>query len=407
MTRILSDWLTYYIDYASNTESPESYHIWTGLSVIAGALQRKTYIKWGHSFIYPNMYVVLVGPSGRTRKGEAMNVGTSLFNEIGVQTIADSTTREALLKVLGESIQNYKDPIDGIIKYHCSASMFSKELSVFLGQKQVQFLADLTDLYDSVDMWKRDTKHQGTDNLKGVCFNLLGATAPDWIQSILPMEAVGGGFTSRIIFVVEEEKGKIVELPTIREEHKQLRKWLIIDLQKIRSIAGEFTFTKEALEAYAAWYREQEKNAKKQIYPIEDSRFRGYCERRATHVKKVSMLLAASRGDCDLVMTLEDFERARYSLARIEPMMPKVFGGLGDSPTGRLIYEILSYIQKVKKATKSDILEKFYRNLGSSAMLDDIERTLKDMKKINTDIKDGIYTYTYIEKNEQDKPENT
>ena len=84
MKRMLSDWLAGYIEYTKNTEPPLSYHIWVGISTIAAALERKVYMKWGHSDIYPNQYIVLIGPSGQSRKGEAVNLARNFIDHIGV-----------------------------------------------------------------------------------------------------------------------------------------------------------------------------------------------------------------------------------------------------------------------------------------------------------------------------------
>ena len=215
--RELNDWISAYLKYVENTEPPISYHTWTAVSMIAGALQRKVYLNWGHDTIYPNMYIVLIGPSGRARKGTAMNIGKDILKDIGISMTSESITREALIRDMKDAVTNFPDATTGKVRFHCSLTALSEELSVFLGQNDIKFLADLTDWYDSRDSWTYRTKGSGTDKIQGVCFNILGATAPDWLQSILPQEAVGGGFTSRIIFVVEETKAGIhMDQPTNR-----------------------------------------------------------------------------------------------------------------------------------------------------------------------------------------------
>ena len=89
-SRYYNDFLSAYLAYTNNTEPPTSYHTWTALSMIAAALQRRVYIKWGYETIYPNMYIVLVGPSGKCRKGTAMNVGKDLLKDLaGISVASD------------------------------------------------------------------------------------------------------------------------------------------------------------------------------------------------------------------------------------------------------------------------------------------------------------------------------
>jgi hypothetical protein len=140
------------------------------------------------------MYVILVGPSGRARKGVAIGIGKDMLNTTGITMTSESITREALIRCMKGAMTNYNTP-EGKVLFHSSITCFSEELSVFLGQNNISFLSNLTDWYDSKDKWTYETKGAGTDQLQGLCFNLLGATAPDWLQSMLPQEAVGGGFS--------------------------------------------------------------------------------------------------------------------------------------------------------------------------------------------------------------------
>jgi len=196
---------------------------------------------------------------------------------------------------------------------------------------------------------------------------------------------------------VEEEKRQILSIPKTGRDHEKLRRWLINDLTEISKIVGEFRFEPKALQAYAYWYEQQEKDAMNGRFPIEDTRFRGYCERRATHVKKISMLISAARGGIREI-SLQDFDDARYMLARAEPKMPRAFGGLGESPNARAVHDIMQYIAKMKKVTRSHILNNFYTTVGSSSALDVIEGTLVDMKRIRTVVdsksRDTLYIAT-------------
>lgn len=395
MPRSLPDWLDGYIKFTKETEPPLSYHIWTGLSIITGTLQRRVHFKWGHSKIYPNMYVILVGPSGQTRKGEALKIGRNFIDNLAIPTVSQSIIREALVRALADNLSSFPDPDTGLMEWHCSAMCISPELSVFLGQKHIKFLADLTDWYDSEDVWTYETKHQGTDRLMGVCLNLLGATAPDWLPSILPQEAVGGGWTSRTIFVVEEYKGKVVADPNIVGINEDLKENLSADLEQIHLLTGQIVFSDKALASYIEWYKRQEAGIKKGIFPVPDPRFAGYTARRATHIKKVCMALSASRGD-DMIVTLEDFNRGVAILEATEKKMSRVFGGLGKARFADITNAVLNYIMARKKIRRSELLRRFRGDIDSWS-LEQIERVLEQMKVIRITLKDdGDVEYVYI-----------
>lgn len=395
MGRVLNDWLSGYLQYTQGSEPPLSYHTWTGISIIAGALQRRSVLRWGFETIYPNMYIILVGPSGKARKGVALGIGKELLASTGIQMTSESVTREALIRCMKGAITNYQTP-DGQVKFHCSITCFSEELSVFLGQNNISFLSSLTDWYDSKDNWTYETKGAGTDKLQGLCFNLLGATAPDWLQSMLPQEAVGGGFTSRVVFVVEEKKGKTVSKHEFSAEEIRIKQGLVRDLERISQLSGEFHFDAEGEAAYVAWYEEQDRRLAAGDLPVADERFSGYCERRSTHIRKLCMVLSASRGD-DLTITKADFERAVGVLRSAELKMHKTFGGLGTAAYGQITERVIQYIRHAKVVTRSGLMTKFRRDMDGGVMKV-IEEVMSMMHvvKITRDLAKDEILYEWI-----------
>jgi len=169
MSRRLNDWIKNYIQYTEYSESPLSYHTWAGVFCLASALQRKVYMQWGHTTIYPNQYIILVGPSGRARKGEAITTARSLIEELNIPLISDDNSPEAVILDMKRSTTNFTDAISGAVRLQSAVSCFAEELAVFTGYQNSAFLAYLTQWYDSRDKWVRRTKHQGTDEIVPGC----------------------------------------------------------------------------------------------------------------------------------------------------------------------------------------------------------------------------------------------
>jgi len=398
MSRELPGWLSNYLVYTENTESPTSYHRWAGLSVLAGALQRRVYLRWGMGrVIYPNLYTVLIGPSGRTRKGVAIGIAKDFLKQVPNLSVApeSSSGRQAMILAMKRAAANYMDPTDGKIKFHCSITAFSEELSVFLGQGDIAYLSNLTDWYDSKDDWEYETVGRGKDTLQGLCLNLLGGTAPDWIQSMIPQEALGGGFTSRIIFIVEERKRKIVPEYYMTKEEVELGEKLRLDLERVSQLAGEMKFDEEGKDKYVAWYIEQDQALSNGQPAITDTRFAGYCERRATHLQKIMMICSAGRGD-DLKITGADFNEALTLLTGAEEQMHKTFGGLGKARYSGETNDIQDYIRSMGTTTRKALLAKFYRDVDPMT-LTGIEQTLQQMGvlkiRLLPEMQDKMYTW--------------
>lgn len=395
--RLAGDWISTYLDYTDNTEPQVSFHTWTAISVIAAALQRRVWMQWGHLKIFPNLYIVLCGTSGRARKGTAMGLGKNILRQQkGVILAAESVTREALIRIMKGASSTFIDPYTNTPMLQCPVTVFSEELAVFLGQADLKFLSNLTDWYDSDEQWSYETKGGGKEQIDGVCVNILGATAPEWLQSILPQEAIGGGFTSRIIFIVEERKRKTVVNPTLGVRELELRKKLISDLEQIMLLNGHIEFTPEAETIYEHWYENEDSKIARGQPPISDIRFSGYNERRPTHIKKLGVIMSASRGNSMLV-DADDFGRAQKLMEAAEVNMVKAFGGLGDSKYGQITDKLYSYIKIQKTVTRSALLSQFYRDVDPET-LDIVFKTLEYMKVVKVSIAgDGSeVTYKYV-----------
>lgn len=365
--RRLNDWLSNYIKYTENSESPTSYHTWAGLSCLASALQRKVYLKWLHSTLYPNLYIILVGPSGRARKGEPITVAQKMMDSLGIPSIGEDNSRESVVRDLRNSLNNFTDSSTGKIMFHCSAYCFIEELAVFTGYQNTDFLATLTNWYDSRDHWRRGTKHQGRDEIDGVCFNLLAATAPDWLPHILPKEAVGGGFTSRVVFIVEERKGKtIASRHGIGVDHA-LEEKLKYDLEIISTLSGEFDLDKAADRFYESWYLQHSELCERGDHPFIGTELVNYLSRKQTLLRKLGMILSVSRSN-ELLISEGDLKRALALLDLAERKMNMVFKGIGRN---RYVMEtelVLDFMKAYGTISHSQILRMLMRQIDNQTL---------------------------------------
>lgn len=392
-SRVLKDWLESYLIYVDNSEPPYTFKLWTGISVIASCMRRKCVLKWGSLTFYPNMYIVLVGPSG-SRKGTAMGPGADLLSDIGIKVAAESITREALIRELKQSNDTQVDASTGTMHLHSSLTIFSEELTVFLGYNNQALMADLCNWYDCRKSWTYRTKNMGSDEILGVWVNLMGATTPELLQTTLPRDAIGGGLTSRIIFVYEPKKGKISPFPSFPAE---LRDSLLLDLEKIAMLSGEFTVSEDFIDEWINWYSALDRTGT----PFEDYRFAGYFERRPTHMLKLCMILSASRGDSRQI-TLDDFERAKQILFLTEQKMPYTFSGVGSNKVSDITHRIMVYISLSRTITFSRLLTIFYQDIDKWG-LEKIVDTLLEMKYIDITYQEKEKVITYLDKNKMMK----
>lgn len=364
MARKLENWLDSYVnEYTAQTESPLAYRLWVGISVLAGALGRKTWVSWD-TLIYPNMYIILVGPAAGSRKGTAMAPGINLYADAELPTASKKFTAEGLADEMAKVKKEYLDPDTGKGHFQCAASCFSTELIVTLGQQDSAKLGWLTDLYDCLPTWASATRYRGQEVLRNSCLNFLGATSPDWLPSIFPMDAIGGGYTSRVIFVVESTKGEIAEGRPVRPEaNEQLHDELLSDLLDIGAMAGEMTISKKAEDAMLLAYKKQEQELRKGNKILEGNRMESYVGRRQTHMRKLAMVLSAARSN-ERIIKLEDWERAVEILTKTEKTMPRAFTSLGYNKDNIAASTIVTTISHHKTIARGKLL---------SAIMNDVD----------------------------------
>ncbi len=351
MTRQLDDWLETYMKFTENTEPPTLYHLWSGLVAISSALRRKCFCNWGsRGYIYPNLYVSLVGPPGG-RKGTAMKTAKQMVQALDIPIGSDSLgSTQALYKEIMDSEDNYMQ-LNGLAKKHKSLSIWSEEFQVFLSDRDLTLVGALTDLFDCADSWKYTTLKRKTEDISNCWLTIIGAITPSLLQSKLSQDAVGGGLLSRIIFVVGYGPIRRIALPFHTEEEEILKKKLNEDLQQIANLSGPFKLCTSFLRSYARWY-ENSNSAD----GVSNDKFLGYNARRALHLNKLCMIVSAAESS-SMELHEQHFEKALAILETTEKEMPNAFHGLGMASQANVYAKILSYIETHDTFSWTQILQ--------------------------------------------------
>ena len=384
--RHLPDWIDGFMLLTENSEPPLLFRKWTAISTIAAALQRKVRIDWGTSLVfYPNMYIVLVGPSA-TGKGTVMNFALDIIKNVrGIVLSAQATSLQALIRRMRDTNLTDVDLETGEQQFHSSMTIFSTEFTVFLGYHNRELIAALCEWFDCHSRWKYETISRKTEEVIGVWINILAGTTPDSIKSSIPIEAVGGGLTSRIIFIYEEKREKLVVMPTQTQKETELQKMLIEDLERISMMSGQFHCTEGFARTWSDWCYKAAENP-----PFYDRKFDGYCGRRRGHLMKMCMILSASHGRNDLVLTADDLVRADEFLREAEVKMALTFRGIGKSDLAGSIQDAITYITNSrKKNIPYWHFARYFEGDMDKDTMDKVLHTLESMKLVKTVKKPG------------------
>lgn len=370
MARACANWLQTYREYTKELEAPDSFHLWTGLSILASAIRRNLWIDQNVYPVYPNLYVILTAPAGKIGKSTVIRMGRTILQAVPeVEIGPDSLTREELIRLMAKA---------GREKVQSAITIHSTELSSLIDQsglKMVQFLTDIYDCdYKNPHGWRYSTKHQGRDKIRNPVLNLLAGTIPTWVSDSMPVEATTHGFTSRTVFVFEDSPRFSNPFPD--ETPEGIVEDLQSDLQHIASLEGPFDWSSEARDYYREWYSEW------QTTPPDDYRIEGFHWRKRIHIIKLALLLHVSESD-DLVLEVRDLKAAKAILELTEKNMPKTFAGVGK-------YEFASDLSRIYRSIlkagstgipMSEIYDKNYM-VGDKEQIMKIVQTLESMKRV-------------------------
>jgi len=112
---------------------------------------------------------------------------------------------------------------------------------------------------------------------------------------------------------------------------------------------------------------------------------------------KLTMVMSASRGEGpSLIMTGDDLLRAIKILDEAEIKMPRVYSGVGKTEVGRLIPEVIAYIDSQGgKITKDLLMRKFYMDADQFTM-EGVIKTLDLMGYLQIDVGASPNVLTYV-----------
>ncbi len=273
-------------------------------------------------------------------------------------------------------------------------TIVSDELSVFLGNsnKDATLIQLLTKLYDCGKKFDYHTLSRGKAVVNNVFMNMVGGTTPDWIKGSLPSHAIGGGFTSRVIFVYQFGPEKLVPFPHLTEEQKQLRLLLIKDLHRIEKIEGVYELSESAKEWYEEWYCEVHSKSANSG----ESSLDGYYGRKHDTILKVAMCVSASHYD-KLVIEEQDLKVALQAMNENEKFLPQIMYSVMETLVGEEKGKVYKLIERRGNIPYYDILRNVSYCMDARRVNEVIESLLAE-EVVSESVKEGKRWFRAIKK---------
>lgn len=378
MDRIYENWLKAYVHHMRFSESPDCFHFWTGVSTVAGALRRRVWIDQRQFQWTPNFYIILVGPPGVAAKSTSIRGGLSLLEQVpDICFGPQSVTWQALMEVL----QSAQETV--VIKGQIEPEVMScitvgiSELGTFFRADNGEMVDVLVDMWDGKkEVWKRQTKTQGTTVIHNAWLNIIGCTTPAWLKENLPEIFISGGLASRILFVYADRKRQLVAYPgdhIPEAAYAEEARKLVRDLATIAQTAGPYFLTPQAKAWGEAWYemhwtREKPKH-------LQSERFSGYYSRKQTHIHKLAIVIAAAKRTTRMIEE-EDLVEAEALVSSLEENMVKVFFAIGGTPEAKKNTEVVAMVKVNREMDYQTLWRHFFTSMTGKDFTDAIQAGL-------------------------------
>lgn len=330
---------------------------------------------------YPNQYILLVAPPG-TGKGvinsvhELWESTEGLSGKPAFHVAPDSVSKAALMDSLSDAKQSFLPPSGPIQTFH-SLLLASEEFQVTLPGYDQEFIAALNRIWENPSSYR---ERRRTGNVRSLeiplpQLNILAGATPAYFTANFPEEAWTTGLIRRIIMVYSSEapfKDLFEETP----DRTAIRAHLLSRLSALSGLWGPLSWHSSAVERIKGWHAA---GGGKGGPPVpQHSKLEYYSRSRSFHAIKLAMISAIARTG-ELIVALDDVERAINWLVEAESFMPDIFRAM----TGRSDVQVLEELHHFAMAEwsrdrgKPVPAEKLRRFLISRIPHDKIESLLE------------------------------
>jgi hypothetical protein len=280
-----------YLQLCADTETPVAYDFTCGVYLLSCAIGRRVRVERPKAPVWLNLYAILCANAGTTRKSSAIRQCEHIFNAAGYGqdfvTVTSHATPESFARELGRQ---------SAAKGSGEASIMVGELVTLLGRERYSMGMPglLTDLYDCPTERKVTRAADSSFTINNCFVNLLAASTPSWLVRAINPDVVEGGFTSRCLFVVEEQRKRRIAWPEPAQSSDEQLAALVSDLSAIRQHADRLsgrgiTLHEAAIRRFVSWYEHR-------THDSSDPYTVSFEAREDHHVLRLAGLLSANDG---------------------------------------------------------------------------------------------------------------
>lgn len=364
-TLVTDGWFHRYLEYVAESEAPTSFHFGSALTCCAAGLGRRPLLAWEARPTYPNLYTLLIGPTG-ARKGSALALAQAVIEPaLEMHVLPNEGTHQGYAAAMKRRYEKTQHWSDGII--------IVPEFSVLMKKDRHKegLVQWLTDWYDSPDYWARALRGEEQYELINVCVSMLGASNMAWLRT-LPEDAISGGYFPRHLIFDASGRRHWKARPRF---NPVLKTQLMYELRKIHNAGIPETLALDpATEEYMdQWY---EVEIRSTYSETNDEQFQAWLDRKQAAALKVAMVWQMIDGGPKDALHREWLHKARRLVDWQDECVKHVYASLGTTQDGEIPIAIMLLLKKNQGHLPASKIWRTLRNKYKSGRVKEALETL-------------------------------
>ncbi len=342
MYSILNETVNFFRLYrhiCGKSEVPDMYNFWAAVSLISACVENRVYYqKFKHELLFPNLYIMFVGPSG-LGKGTAISNIVRL-SEFGtkINKFRGKVTAAHLTDHLGKPQQDewgnqfYANPKLWLI-------MDELQNDVSSNPKMVEeFIYMMTELYTASNYTiQTGTRTSGKVDIKQPIINWLAGVTEDDLRQILSARLIKNGFVARICFIFGnydfEKRFPRIIYP---HDYDDVFKHLCLRLWMLQRTQGAFAITETAEAEIDKWYMTRPAPEEELLFPT--------WKRHHDLLLKFAMILCLADGG-PLIIQHAHIVQAKQMVTKVYSFSELLVQIGSESFNTRAINEVAKYVR--------------------------------------------------------------
>ena len=272
------------------TEAPSQFHLAAGLTLIGASIGRRVATRYVGRNLYGNLFTMIVGMAGKSRKDTAIDFafdlpkyqGRNAYREPAFKKITDVGSPQGLLQTLDK----YPNVWVSITEY--------ERLAENAHRSSTPIFPLMIGAWNTPDVLENITAGSAIE-ANFPYLSMIAAVQPDVLAKHMLPNDINNGIASRWLFVPGQGQGFIADPPDIDEHaahelYSQLMHRIESYGERDERRTARILFTPDARDAWVAW------SELDNVRPVHTDGETSMQSRLAVHVRKLSLLYAVAEG---------------------------------------------------------------------------------------------------------------